>query len=184
MWSEEGVLPTVALTEVASHVDTVGWVVWSAPSAIFHLWTDKLDVLVEVLLVVHSTACIEFGIFFLAHLLSHCSHAPVVYSIFHSYRSGFVNLIAWNKTEVHHVRHSLLKWIDGGSLHCSKCFFGIKSCEALEISIGNDWHCAIAWHTVGFAAMQCPYWQFIVLIIDRNHRIYEVWHHLVVYQSE
>ena len=184
MWSEEGVLPPVAFAEVAGHVYTVGRVIRSAPCAVFHLRTYKLYILIEILLIVHGTAWVELGIFVLFHLLSHSSHTPIVDGIFHCYRSGFVHLIAWYKAEVHYIWHSFLLWIDGGSLHCGKCFFGIKSGEAFEVGIGNDWHCAVARHTVSFAALQCPYRQFIVLVINRNHGVHYVGHHFGIHEGE
>ena len=54
---------------------------------------------------------------------------------------------------------------------CDACFkrlFGIESCKALQVGVGNDRYRVVAYHHVGLAAPHVPYRQAPVLLIECN----------------
>ena len=95
-----------------------------------------------------------------------------------------MNAIGRDIAALEHVRHALLLAIGGGGNHCIQSIVGVESGEAFQIGIGNDRHRAVAGHTLGFAAVQCPDGQFVVLLVNREHGVHQVRHNFGVDDCE
>ena len=123
------------------------------------------------MLVILGTFGIFCMIFCFTHFLSYSCNTPVTYCIFHGERSGLNYAIGRKEFLLQDIRNGILLFECGTSLHCLECFFVVESVESFQDRIRNNWHGTIAWHTFGFAIVQGPNWQLVLLAINGKHGI-------------
>ena len=151
-------------------------IVRRTPTAIIHFWTDKVDILIEIPRIVLTTFQVILIILRLSHFLRHQSNTPVIGGVFHRDRSSLTYLITRDITFFQHIRYPILLLINRGSYHIAIRTIGIKAGKTFQIGIRDNRHSAISRHLVRLATNQWPDRQFVLLVVNTQHRVHQIRH--------
>ena len=108
-------------------------------------------------------------IFLSEHLCGVCQ-GTVSQRILKVIRHGLIHEVAWEISVFHPMLLASVR-SEGRSLHRLKGEFIVNSREPLYNSVGHRDDSWISDHAVGLAAMQMPYREFALLLVDSEHGV-------------